>query len=385
MACLWLVEKVENRISELQIMARTVSFVIIHWDLEVQNTIEKTCCWPYTCRLSHVLSTTTQPLCRHEAMKSERKQIQESNLLADKIEAQIIKFKQALPAILAITVVAVVGLLGYGIYSHVQENQSAKGWTALYFSDTVAENLTKISSDFEGTSAALWARQTAGDAFMSQALEKVYLDRTLSDQFYKQAANEYQVVADKCSDPFLKARSLYGLAQAAEGVGDREKASSLYRKVSLVKGISPEFATESTKRAAWLDSKAGEEFYEWFKSNRPTAPVLMDNPPSKFTLPGSPDFKFPNLPGAASPGATAPNNDLPVIPMPSGTAPAPETQPGVPTLPDSSSPASEASPTPDPVIPGAATPDPTEPVPAPVPEQPAAPGDKPVGDAPKPE
>ena len=79
-------------------------------------------------------------------MKSERKQTLESNLLADKIEQLAIKLKKALPALLAVTVVMVVGLLAYGFYTSVQEKESAKGWTALYFADTDMSDLTDRKS-----------------------------------------------------------------------------------------------------------------------------------------------------------------------------------------------------------------------------------------------
>jgi tetratricopeptide (TPR) repeat protein len=264
-------------------------------------------------------------------MKSERKQIQESNLLADKIEAQIIKLKQVLPGVIALVVVVLVALLGYGLYSTMQEGKYAKGWTALYFADTDTSDLNAISSDFDGTPAGLWARQTAGDAYLARALEKVYLDRDLSDQYYKQAIEEYKTVAEKTSEPFLKGRALFGLAQAYEGVADREQAMQSYRKISLMKGLSPEFLAEASKRTSWLESTAGEEFYTWFKSNRPSAPVLNDAPSTKLPLPGSPDISFPStvLPGSALPEITTPgkdassasNNDLPVIPVPPTTTP----------------------------------------------------------------
>jgi tetratricopeptide (TPR) repeat protein len=275
-------------------------------------------------------------------MKSERKQIQESNLLADKIEAQIIKFKQVLPGVIALVVVSLVALLGYGLYSTMQEGKYAKGWTALYFADTDTSDLNAISSDFDGTPAGLWARQTAGDAYLARALEKVYLDRDLSDQYYKQAIEEYKAVAEKTSEPFLKGRALFGLAQAFEGVSDREQAMQSYRKISLIKGLGPEFLAEASKRTGWLESSAGEEFYTWFKNNRPSAPVLNDVPATKLPLPGSPDISFPStvLPGSALPeipssstnaADTKPsNNDLPVVPVPPTSTPDPTPAPTEP-------------------------------------------------------
>ena len=255
-------------------------------------------------------STWTPVFCRHEAMKSERKQTLESNLLADKIEQLAIKLKKALPVILAVTVVVVVGLLAYGFYTSVQEKESAKGWTALYFADTDMSDLTAISTDFSGTTAGLWAKQTAGDSNMSRALEKVYIDRDLAEQFYKEATSDYQTVTEKSSDPFLSGRANFGLAQASEGMGDLEKALSFYRKVIQNKAMGIELIAESTKRVEWLESKAGEAFYAWYKTSRASNPVLNVTP-SNTTLPGAPDFSFPanpvgNAPIGSPPPAIAP-------------------------------------------------------------------------------
>jgi hypothetical protein len=254
-------------------------------------------------------------------MKSERKQVQESNLLADKIEAQFVKIKKSLPTILTIVGVTVVALLGYGFYTSAKETESAKGWTAYYFSDS--ENLSKVSSDFSGTTAALWARQNSGDQNMAKALENVYLDRDVSDQYFTQAIEDYKAVADKATHAFLKERALYGQAQAAEGLADREQAQLLYRKVAASSSISPEMLAIVNKKVNWLESKAGEEFFSWFKNTRPSAPVPQATP-AKLPLPNVPNISFPpvpegNLPPAVNPAsldertpnATSPTSEAP--------------------------------------------------------------------------
>ena len=257
-------------------------------------------------------------------MKSERKQTLESNLLADKIEQLAIKLKKALPSLLAVTVVMVVGFLAYGFYTSVQEKESAKGWTALYFADTGMSDLTAISSDFSGSTAGLWAKQTAGDANMSRALEKVYIDRDLAEQFYKEATAEYGAVAEKSSDPFLSGRANFGLAQASEGLGELEKALSFYRKVIQNKAMGIDLIAESSKRIAWLESKAGEEFYAWYKTSRASSPVLNVNPPVDTILPGAPNMSFPTKPTGNAPIGNAP---------PANAAGGPETPVQAPTTP----------------------------------------------------
>jgi len=229
-------------------------------------------------------------------MKSERKQIQESNLLADKIEQLAIQLKQALPVILAVTAVALIGILSYGFYASMKEKESAKGWTALYFAGTDEADLNVISTDFGSTSAGLWAKQTIGDAYMSRASEVVFVDRDLAEQFYKQAVEEYRDVTEKSSEPFLKCRAFYGLAQASEGMGDSAQAILYYRKATLGAGLTPEFVAECNKRAAWLESKAAEEFYAWYRTNRASARGLDSSQPTKQALPATPDFAFPTKP-----------------------------------------------------------------------------------------
>ena len=310
-------------------------------------------------------------------MKSDRKQIQESNLLADKIEAQFIKLKKVLPAVLAAIAVVVVALLGYGIYSSIQEKEAAKGWTALYFSDTDTSDLNAIASDFSGSNAGLWAKQTAGDAYMAKAMEKVYLDRDLADQYFKQALDEYKSVSEKATDPFLKERSFYGVAQVSEGIGDREQALAYYRKVALTPGTNSEFLAEVNKRVTWLESKAGEEFYNWFKQNRPSAPMLQNLPPSMLPLPNSPDMQFKDLfqstPNTTNQGAIdlpkiVPQSKEPVSKEPESKLPessAPITPPAeiTPVTTEKPAPVEPAPVVPAPVVPAPVVPDPVVPAP----------------------
>ena len=261
-------------------------------------------------------------------MKSERKQIQESNLLADKIDAQFAKVKNAFPAILAVVAVVLVGLLVYGLYASMQETAAAKAWTALYFSDTDPSELTSISSDFEGTSAGQWARQKAGDAYMAKALERVYVDREVADQYFKQAIDEYKAVTSATSDAFLKERSWFGQAQAAEGLGDSEQAIACYRKVTATAGLSPDLLTSVNQRINWIESKSGEAFFNWYKQRKSALPALQEAEPVKLPLPGAPDFQFkdylPSDVAVEPPAVEPPAVEPPAVEPPAVEAPAVE-------------------------------------------------------------
>jgi tetratricopeptide (TPR) repeat protein len=283
-------------------------------------------------------------------MKSERKQIQESNLLADKIEAQFVKVKQHLPAIIAVVIGVVLALLAYGIYGAIKQTKDAKAWTALYFADSESTELTSISNDFKGTSAAGWAQQMAGDSYMAKATERVYVDRDLADQFYKQALAEYKTVAESTSDSLLKERSLYGQAQAAEGLGDKDQAITCYRRVTAIQGLAPELLASLNQRINWLESKAGQQFYDWYTTNRKVGPALPSSSSVKLPLPAAPDFGFTNLvpneeavgmpttpEATVRPEATAPV--VPEVTLPPATVP-PATVPPATEVPATVGPAS---------------------------------------------
>jgi len=194
-------------------------------------------------------------------MKSERSQLQESDLLADKIEQKFAQIKPFIPALLGVIGVTVLGLLGYGIYSSQKEARAARAWSDFYFSDTSPQDLEAIAKDYADTSAGVWARITAGDANMAKALEKWNLDRTLADQYFKQAVDEYKPVAASTDEPFAKSRAVFGTAQALEGLGERKDALIEYKKITSMTGIAEDVASEAKRRVTWLESPEAESFY----------------------------------------------------------------------------------------------------------------------------
>jgi hypothetical protein len=260
-------------------------------------------------------------------MKSERGQVQETNFLADKIEQKLSQIRPYLPALAGLIVVGIIGLIGYGVYATQRETRAARGWTDLYFSDTSINNLEAISKDHEDTSASLWARMTAGDQSMAEAMNRWNVDRVLADQKFQEAADDYRDVASRSSDSFAKSRALFGLAQALEGLGKRTEAVDAYRQVTDLTGLPTEYLAEINARIKWLEGKEGEFFYVWYNEKRTDAP-----PPSNDSavpgLPSIPDISFPPLsplPGGTAPPDSPPESDAPTAPAgdtPVGESPA---------------------------------------------------------------
>jgi tetratricopeptide (TPR) repeat protein len=236
-------------------------------------------------------------------MKSEHSQVQESNLLADKIEQKISQLRPYLPGVLGVIVLGILAMLGYGIYSSQREARSARAWTDFYFSDTQAQNLDAISKDYADTSAGSWARLTAGDRGMAQAMEKWNVDRSFADQRFQEAVDDYRLVVANASDPFAKSRSLFGMAQALEGLGKRTEAIEAYRQITTLSSVPAEFLAEVNQRVKWLESKDGELFFTWYTEKRTNTPVAAPNP-NLPNLPSIPNLSFP--PTSPSPTSASP-------------------------------------------------------------------------------
>ncbi|MBU6384897.1 MAG: hypothetical protein KGS49_03060 [Planctomycetes bacterium] len=271
-------------------------------------------------------------------MKSERSQIQESDLLADKIEQRFTQIKPYLPALLGTIGVVVLGLLGYGIYSSQKETRAARAWTDFYFSDTSPQDLEAIAGDFSDTSAGTWAKLTAGDANMAKALEKWNVDRTVADQYFTQAVDDYRAAAKSSTEPFTKGRALFGLAQALEGLGERKEAIIEYKRLAS-EGVTEDIAAEAKRRLAWLEGKEAEVFFAWYRDRTNAAPAAS-NPGGRPSIPGLPDFAFPPASGGSPSGLPA----LPPANNPPSQPPATEPAPAAEPVPAEPAPATEPAP-----------------------------------------
>jgi len=275
-------------------------------------------------------------------MKSQRSQIQESDLLADKIEQKFAQIKPYLPATLGVLGAVVLGLLGYGVYTSQKEGRAARAWTDFYFSDTSPQDLEAIASDFSDTSAGTWAKLTAGDANMAKALEKWNVDRTVSDQYFTQAVEDYRASAKAASDSFTKGRALMGLAQALEGLGERKEAIIEYKRL-VSEGFSEDLSSEAKRRLTWLEGKEAEAFFAWYRERSNAAPQPTGPAGGRMNIPGLPDFSFPPA-GPSNPSG------LPSLPPTNSALPAVESPVAPESAPKTTEPAGETPATESPAV-----------------------------------
>jgi hypothetical protein len=286
-------------------------------------------------------------------MKSDRRHELENNVLADKLGGGIQAAKPILPFVLGGIVLLIVGSLGYALYSSSQKAAEASAWTNFYFNlaSDDPDDFVAVADDFPGSSAAGWARQTAGATFLSQGIQALYRNRAEGEKLLNQAIEAFDD-ASQSKEAELHNKAVFCLAQAHEALGQLDKAAEGYEAVSKSLDF-PALAEEAGKRLDYISSDAGKNFYAWFDrlDPKPDAPIDLSGdlslPP---TSPSGMQFDpigglnanldatepmmeldpadLPPLPGSAvTPATETPAEATPTDAIPPETAPTPATEP----------------------------------------------------------
>ncbi len=264
-------------------------------------------------------------------MKSEERHSLQTNYLADKLGGTIDQVKPVSQWLVTGAVVALVALVGWGLYSSFSRAGTAKAWTQYYFSMNNAspEDFVMVANSHPGSSAALWALQTAGDELLAQGIDSLYRDRKRGEEQISEAIEHFEQVKQKAYQAEIRVRALLGLAQAHESIGELDKAKDYYQQV-----ISENYQTAITNiaatRKAFLETSGGKDFYAWFSTQKPvtSAPPKIDlnSPPStpdlQFTPPPVDTSKL-KLPEANSGTTVPPDGAETPIPTPGKEEPTP--------------------------------------------------------------
>lgn len=306
-------------------------------------------------------------------MKSERRHDLQNNELASSLGAGIEKVQPFVQYIVGGVVIAALFSVAWGVYTSFAKKSAAAAWTEYYFTLNTgdAESFKAIAADHPGSAAAIWAEQTAGDEYLADGIDALYKDRGQGVELLKKAIASYETVKSKSQNPELKTRAELGLAQAHESLGELDKAKALYQQV-ISAGLQPAITSVATSRVAFLDSKAGKDFYAWFDKLKPT-PALPPQMPGDLSIPPTnPNLKFdppvntsglelPKTPAEPATAKTAAPQgaDGKAIELPNAE-PAKTTEPPTPA-------SAKETPTPTPAVDAPATP--TEPA---APAEPAA-------------
>jgi tetratricopeptide (TPR) repeat protein len=236
-------------------------------------------------------------------MKTQRRHELQTNELADRIGRYLVVIRPYQNAILfGLVAVVVAGCAVFYLYNQ-RTAQAQLSWSDYFnaFADQKAESLEDVARLHSGSTAALWARQSAGDVNLAQGASQLYSDRKQAEKSLKDAEKQYLAVEQEAAKyPMLLERARYGLAQVYESMCDVEKAKTYYEKVAKTNPESPVGRT-AKERSDRLSDESVERFYAWFERQEPVRPRAEESavgagpevPDDLGELPERPDLSFP--------------------------------------------------------------------------------------------
>jgi len=303
-------------------------------------------------------------------MKTQRRHELQTNKLADEIGVYLQKVRPyQKPILYGLATVAVLGAAVLYL-SSTQQAKAGASWEDYFDAmvDQQSDALNDVARQHEGSTAALWAQQAAGDLKLSNGAMMLFRDRDEARRNLKDAEKEFLAVEqDGARYPMLLQRARYGLAQVYESLCDVEKAREYYTKVAAAEPNSA-LGRLAQQRHDQIAGKDAERWFAWFEKQVPKPPAGPAPAPGQGpNVPGDLGVlpEMPDLPGAA-PSTPAPAADPAAPATPEASPPADATAP--PAAPTAEMPAADAKPVagpePQPAAAPAAQPE-TKPEPAP--------------------
>ncbi|NLF73567.1 MAG: hypothetical protein GX575_31400 [Candidatus Anammoximicrobium sp.] len=237
-------------------------------------------------------------------MKTQRRHELQTNQLADTIGMYLQKVRPYQKPILY-GVVAIAVLAGAVLYLSTQQQARAGASWEDYFSAMIEqrpEALDEVARLHQGSTAALWAQQGAGDIKLAMGASLLYRDRKEAEKNLKDAEKAFLDVEQQGARyPLLLQRARYGLAQVYESLSQVDKARDYYGKVAAAEPHSALGQLAQRRRDQIADSEA-ERWFAWFEKQEPKPPAGMQSAAGQgpkvpqdleAELPERPDLSFP--------------------------------------------------------------------------------------------
>jgi|GEM_PF-1017739 len=245
-------------------------------------------------------------------MKSQQRHELRTNELADRLGKSLERIRphlRQIGAAAAILVVVVGTLLMVWRY---QTARRERAWTDYFQAYALRDGqaLQEVALLHDGQTAALWARQAAGDVQLATGAGDLFVDRRQAEVKLREAEDNFLAVEQGAGQhPLLQRRAQYGLAQVYESLADLERAREYYLRVAEAEPQTA-LGRAAARRAEELGHDSLQRWYAWFERQEPPEPdpqadVLPQVPDDLDTLPMGPDLPVPG--GVPSP----PLGDLP--------------------------------------------------------------------------
>ena len=236
-------------------------------------------------------------------MKRERRHELQDNALADWLGSQIEQVKPYWQVIVGTILAAVVVYFGLSWYGSRNQQEAALAWTE-YF-DALAQNDGEALSDIAVRNAdsnvGLWAMQSQGDIHLITGAPALFRDRDQARDELTKARTVYTNLLGQLgdrSDPLLRQRAMYGLAQSHEGLDSIVKAVQQYEELAKEFPDSP-FGKPAKRKQEELGKTSVRDLCSWFAKQTPRPaqripPGSADRPKTSLDdLPDMPDLSLP--------------------------------------------------------------------------------------------
>ena len=247
-------------------------------------------------------------------MKTQRRHELQTNQLADRIGVYIQKVRPyQKPILYGLATVAVLGAAVLYL-SNLQQAKAGASWED-YFGAMVEqqpEALAEVARLHSGSTAALWARQAAGDMKLSTGAMLLFRDRNEARKNLKDAEKEFLAIEqDGARYPMLLQRARYGLGQVYESLCEVDKARDYYKKVASAEPDSA-LGQLAQRRHDQIAGQDPDRWFAWFEKQVPKTPVAPvsatgQQPSTPFDLEAP--AETPNLPSPGGDMKLAPAAD----------------------------------------------------------------------------
>ncbi|MFK8114595.1 MAG: tetratricopeptide repeat protein [Rubripirellula sp.] len=201
-------------------------------------------------------------------------------------------------AILVAVAALIFGGIGLSFYKSQQTAQTSDATLQLIQASAGqdAEVLVQVSDNYPNTAAAAWARLYQGKQYLAEGTQALFTDRTNAEQLLGDADAAFRNAISNSNDPLLRSRAHFGIARAAESLGNADDAIAAYNDV-IADNESEAMVKKAEGRIAALGKSQTTEFMAWFADQdfTPADPSLPPSLPGSDALPDLPDLELSDL------------------------------------------------------------------------------------------
>ena len=231
-------------------------------------------------------------------MKSERRHELQQNELAiylDRINKSVEPYSKIIAVVVAVLVIGGIGIAFYNTQkSGLRSDATLQLLQAAATQD--AEEMLRVSETYPDTAASAWARLYQGKLYLTQGISALYNDRNNAEQLLGDAEAAFRYAMSSSDDPLLRSRANFGIARAAESLGELDRAIEAYREVVAIHE-SDAMVKKAEDRIEALSNPDTKAFLAWFGDQdfSPADPSLPPSLPGAAGLPQLPDLDLPDL------------------------------------------------------------------------------------------